>query len=853
MGRTVTLYLVFLLSGIAGLGYQIVWTKMFTIGLGHEMPSVLAVVGAFFAGLAIGAWLLDRTIGRSSTPGRWYAVLEAVIGVWSLLTIWLIPQLNRLTSLLIGIDPGPLRHWFWAMVVPFIGLLPATAAMGATFAAMEQLVARLRRHGRAVGGIYAVNTAGAMAGTVLATFVLAPTLGYVCSILLLAGINFLCATGVGFGAARGERRRRPVEAPFDDRPHQVRLIGLLVATGFLGIGYEVLVVRVMAQVLENTVYSFASALSVYLLATAVGAAVYQRYCAQATFRGPLPWLLQALALACLGGILVLSRAGWIYEWLRAAYGGSEVASIVAEMGLALAVFGGPAMLMGATFSHLLQAARRARGGLGRALALNTIGSSVAPMVFGVIVLPLIGAKWALVALAAGYIALALPMKLNKLAPAGIAVAVALFGLPANLVLVSAPKGGRLVTYREGVMAAVAVVQDHEGDQLLKVNNRFNMGGTGSSAMAERRQTHLPMLLHPHVQRVLFLGVGTGITTAAATAYPNVEVDAVELVPEILELLGHFAPDNDLRPGRQVRWHVADARRFVRATSERWDVIVGDLFHPARDGAGVLYTVEHFAAVGARLAPGGLFCQWLPLHQLDGESLRIIIRSFIEVFEHSSAFYMRHSVRTPMLALVGYLDGVVYPSDPVARRRADPWLAARLREAGFSDQIQVLGCHAAGPGELRRLADHAPLNRDDLPLVMYRIPAFTYRKDQSKHGRLQHLLEAWPAPSVRDLTDNRGRYGQAWARRVDAYIAARVLYQKALIRIEEGLHDERTVVMLLASAGRSGDFPCSFDYAYAIAKSLARTEPVRSSRMLAALRRIKPQDPRWSAAPGGAGR
>src|ERR1041385_4258376 len=90
---------------------------------------------------------------------------------------------------------------------------------------------------------------------------------------------------------------------------------------------------------------------------------------------------------------------------------------------------------------------------------------------------------------------------------------------------------------------------------------------------------------------------------------------------------HWPPERQ----PQLRMFIADARRFVRATAAQYDVIVADLFHPARDGAGSLYTLEHFSAIRRRLAPGGLFCQWLPLHQLDEHMLRVIIRTFLEVF------------------------------------------------------------------------------------------------------------------------------------------------------------------------------------------------------------------------------
>src|SRR5437870_9149889 len=142
------LYLLFFFSGSAGLGYQMVWSKMFATGLGHEMPSVLAVVCAFLGGMALGAWTLDRVVARSQRPGTWYGWLEILIGVWALLSALLIPVTNRSALSLIGLEPSALRHWCVAFVLPFLILLPATAAMGATLPAMERFVAPLEADGR---------------------------------------------------------------------------------------------------------------------------------------------------------------------------------------------------------------------------------------------------------------------------------------------------------------------------------------------------------------------------------------------------------------------------------------------------------------------------------------------------------------------------------------------------------------------------------------------------------------------------------------------------------------------------------------------------------------------------------
>ena len=86
------------------------------------------------------------------------------------------------------------------------------------------------------------------------------------------------------------------------------------------------------------------------------------------------------------------------------------------------------------------------------------------------------------------------------------------------------------------------------------------------------------------------------------------------------------------------------------------MIVADNFHPARSGSGSLYTVEHFEAVRERLADGGLFCQWLPLHQLDLDTLRSIVRSFITVYPEGWAMLATNSLDTPVLGLVARRDG-----------------------------------------------------------------------------------------------------------------------------------------------------------------------------------------------------
>ncbi|MHB8519537.1 MAG: spermine/spermidine synthase domain-containing protein, partial [Limisphaerales bacterium] len=722
--RSALLHLIFFFSGVAGLGYQVAWSRMLAAGLGHEMPAVLAIVAAFMGGMALGAGLLDRAVSRSRRPGRWYGALEILIGLWGMLSTALIPFVNQLAPYLIGLEPSPMRHWAVAFALPFLVLLPATAAMGATLPAMERFVSPLVADGCCVAALYAANTFGAMTGTLVSAFVILPALGLRGTVLVLALVNLLCGVAAWAIELRGgEIKPIPTPQTADALPmnrkvgrgvsaepsHDVRrgparqgwrcptngwkwrlpakrssgnlaprlLLFSVFFTGLLGIGYETVGVRVLSQVLENTIYTFAAVLSVFLLGTAMGAALYQRFGRRRAFQPLFPDLLCGLAIAGLLGIMALARAQPVYDACRAALGDSEFAVLLAEMAVAAMVFGLPTIFAGAIFSQLVQAARRADGGVGQALACNTFGGALAPALFSVALLPAIGSKWTLTLISVGYLAL-LP-RVSGWRRALVLLPLATIGLlPRNLQLVQVPPDGKLLEYREGVMASVAVVRDATGNRSLRVNNRFQMGGTGA-ADAERRHAHIPLLLHPAPKRALFLGLGTGITLGAATVYPDLRVDGVELLPEVIEVMNQFAPFNhapDHQP--QLKLYVADARRFVRATPTKYDVIVADLFHPARDGAGSLYTLEHFRAIRQRLAPGGLFCQWLPLHQLDETMLRVITQTFLQVFPDAHAYLLRFNVDAPVLGLIGNLEPPRYSTLWVEPRLRAPELAAQLR-------------------------------------------------------------------------------------------------------------------------------------------------------------------------------
>jgi len=839
-------------SGFAGLGYQIVWTQQASLWLGHEAAAILAVVAAFFGGLGIGALVLGGRIDRSLRPERWYAACEIVIAAWSVVLAVLLGPVSDWMLGLTGAQPTPAWQWSVAFVGTFCLLLPATAAMGATLPAMERVLTRLGQRDTRIAALYASNTAGAVLGVLVTALWLVPEIGLARSAGLCAVLNVLCAAAA---LALSGTPAPPFAAGgvADPAPSNGRsAVALLAATGFLGIGFEVLAVRVLSQVAQDTVYTFALLLAVYLIGTAFGAAGYQRWHRRWLARGASvdqvrDRLLCVQAATCLLGAAGLWGAEQVSAGARRMFGDGMASALAGEALLAVAAFALPTLAMGALFSHLCTQARAEHRSLGLALGVNTLGAACAPIVFGVLLIPALGPKAGVVLVVAGYLMLALPKSAASPAwwvPASTCLALAV--LAPALAFVDVPEGGRILSYRDGVTASVSVVEDAGSVARLRIDNR-QQEGSSATLLADARQAWLPLLLHGDPRRALFLGLGTGVTAASASEDPRLQVDAVELLPEVIaasaRFTSEFAGDSGGSSGSRLTVLAADARRYVKATEQRYDVIVADNFHPARSGSGALYTVEHFRAVRARLTDRGVFCQWLPLHQLDLATLRSIVQAFIAVHPNAWAMLATNSLETPVLGLVARHDAGIFDLQEIRERlgRASP--ARRIADYGIVDEFGLLGGFVAGPSALHRFAGDALLNTDDHPVVAYRAPRITYQPDSLPRDRLLALLrevkvEARDVVAVGADAAASRRLGAYWAAR-DRFIEVGRLVQptpdvrRMLAQVREPLLDVLRI---------SPDFRPAYDPLLRMAGALERTDPPAARALLEELLNVQPARP-----------
>jgi spermidine synthase len=372
---------------------------------------------------------------------------------------------------------------------------------------------------------------------------------------------------------------------------------------------------------------------------------------------------------------------------------------------------------------------------------NTLGSVAAPLLLGFGALPAIGLRASVLGISAISVLLAwfvLPFEAPALrrpalawAVVGTAVAAAIgLLLPADIRLWRSAPEDRLVDYREGVTCSVAVLDEAGGDRVLMLNNDYVLGGL-KGAHLPRRQGLIPLLLHREPKSALFIGLGTGGSAGAAAACPDVRVDALEIVPEVIDMLRWFDPSNESLADRaaadgtgRIRILAVDGRHFVRATSARYDVAVGDLFLPYRAGEGAMYTREHVEAVRRVLAPGGLFCQWLPLYQFRGADLRVVVATFCDVFPHVEAFWLHANPVQPVLGLVGSDAPLELDRKAIEARLTSPEIAELLAGADLRSADPMLGGWIAGRETLRAWAAEAAVETRDRPRIEYSAPRNT---------------------------------------------------------------------------------------------------------------------------------
>ncbi len=821
LGRTrlAVLLVGFFLSGFAALVYQVLWVRHLGLLFGSTAQAAAMAIAIFFAGIAVGGWHLGNRAPGGTASLRWFGLVELGVAATALGHFVLLDTYRAIYPALHAVaGTSAVADTVAKMLVATIVLFPSAVLMGGTLPLIGDFVVRSRdRLGRSGTTLYAVNTAGSAAGALAAGFVLPPLLGFHGAYVAAIAIDAI----VGLGAVLAARRWHALPAPTTttpaieprrtevspDRGEGTRalpsrrvVMAIAFLSGFATLGVEVIWTRLFAQVLHNSVYTYALVLTTFLVALALGAGVANRLARSR--RSPTSILLGLLAAST----VAVTTSPWVFTVATdgLSYVGADLgwsAYVWAVASTAALVMLVPGVALGTVLPYLLRTLESEPGGagrvIGRLVATNTSGAIVGSLAAGFVVLPLVGATGGLLLVGSVYPVLAMLVVWPRRPPdtsvrrwspprAGRAtVAVSLAAVAAILAgsqavgtsPLSATIAPDVIDVREGPQATVAVVE-RDGHLSIRVNNFYVLGGT-RARHAERNQAVLPMLLHPDPRTVFFLGMGTGITAGGSLPFPVERVVVCELIGDVVRAADrHFGPwTNGLFEDDRVEIHAEDGRNCLARSPETFDLIVSDLFTPWKAGTGNLYTREHFEIAASRLEPGGLFVQWLPLYQVSERELGSIVRTMDDVFEQVTLWRGDLYPERSIVAIIGHADGTpVDPASPVdvgRRVRRGATLTGAHLEA-LALRMYVGNATAAG------VFSDAPLNTDSRPFVEYtaprthrdeRVGATTFMVGEHRERFYDEMFERLPPredPFLALLTDEQVGHvlaGRAYSRHV----------------------------------------------------------------------------------------
>lgn len=170
----------FFLSGLASMNLQVVWNRAMAMIIGASVYSFSLVLIAFLIGLASGAAVFTRLLKRIHDPVKALGLVEIGVAFAAMLNYLYMDDLPRVFAKLVTSQIGAYDQHvgliqFLMFAVAAFAVFPATFFMGATFPLTIRIVSRgFEKVGKDVGGVYALNTLGAICGSFLSAFVLVP-------------------------------------------------------------------------------------------------------------------------------------------------------------------------------------------------------------------------------------------------------------------------------------------------------------------------------------------------------------------------------------------------------------------------------------------------------------------------------------------------------------------------------------------------------------------------------------------------------------------------------------------------------------------------------------------------------
>ena len=593
-----------------------------------------------------------------------------------------------------------------------------------------------------VGFLYGLNTLGAVIGVLGSGIYAIGVWGETHTLLLGVGLT-LTVSLMAWGLSRmviKESGVVPKPLPKKTAPQEAagistyspqtrRLVGLAYAlSGFAALSYEVVWTRMFQIQVGTSIYSFSIMLAFYLAGVALGSLVGARLLSKA--RNPI--LIFGLAQL---GIAIYSIAGMYLSTLFDPVSLSWSLNLNHVLVMPLLIVFPITFVLGMIFPAVCRSYVRDESevslAVGRLYALNTLGCITGSLVCGFLLLWLMGTRNTMLAVAglnvlvgigilfyaaqgagkyalyaAAGVAAALSLVLALLAPDPFRAAVnrsieITFGASANRV--------EVYYHKESIAATTTAM----GIDNIWQTKHLWVNGIGMTILCTETKlmAHLPLLMARDPKDMLVVCFGMGTTVRSASLHKRVQIDVVELVPEVYDCYRYFhANAPEIMADPRIHMYKDDGRNFLLMRPKSYDVITIDPAPPVWAAGNVnLYTREFFQICKDRLKPGGVFCLYLP--PVEASEMLMIVKTFNDVFPD---MYVWRGLSSPYPGF--FLTGTPGPHaiDPAPFRaaNADAAIVADLAEWNKSVPVPeamlgllIIGARAGGPFRRRRSHHH----------------------------------------------------------------------------------------------------------------------------------------------------
>lgn len=767
----------FFVSGACGLIYQVVWSRMLTLLFGRSVLAVGIVLAAFMAGLALGSYLLGKFTDKSPNPLRLYALYEVGIGLTALAASALMLNLSPLyIRIHAAIGDFPLALSAARFGLAFLILIVPTLLMGATLPILSRvLIRRLANVGRELGGLYAVNTLGAVAGAMAAGFFLIRFFGLQGTVSLAVAGNlgvglWALVLSHGKGSAAEESRLQQTElAPLHTepgsmpaRPLALLMFIVLAFSGLASFAYEVLWTRSLVFILGNTTYAFTLVLTAFLLGIALGGYlirfVADRINSRLTLFAVIEILIGVFSAASLPILFSILKSAEMQSFVR------DMSSqfgllIVSESGVALLLMLLPATLIGATLplaGRIFVADLRYTGTMvGRVYAANTLGNVVGALLPGLLILPLVGIQKGVLLMAALNICLGLMLlvaqwkNLTRWAVVPVCIflflAIGIIKLPIDFQFPSESqtKNDAVHFYDEGGMVTTKVwTEANQGDKLISVDG-INIGGTGSTDYKQQILAHLPKLLLESYRSELSIGLGSGILIGESARHAQLKrLVCVEISPGVVKGAEFFSKENfDVLDDPRSEIVIDDIGHYLQISREKFDIISADGKTTEKyTSNSYAYSKEYYEQLRLHLARKGLVIQWIPT-ALPADQYAMVLRTFLDVFPYANLWYFPPVGQffIPNTFLIGSNEGIDIDPGRMTQALASGAGAFRgIEKYGLKTAGDLLTHFVAGEETLRQTISPGPINSFNRPYYEFYSPA-DYLLSWQQRALINHRL------------------------------------------------------------------------------------------------------------------